>query len=340
MKIKTSQISIRKIGLIVPVLAYFLINGVFTMLTTLSARIFSLQSFASSVGQTIPYLSIFTVTCSYLSCHLYTKKKVWGYYGFILSFAFISLFYYLKSDNDYGIMLWVISYFLYSSVTGILLYILYDWFQKKEKQKELKRQNLQSELNLLKNQLNPHFLLNTLNNIYALIAFDTDKAQQAVQELSKLLRYVLYDNQQTYVPLGKETDFIRNYIELMRIRLSSNVQMTTQIDIQPDSQTLITPLIFISLIENAFKHGISPTERSFIHIHLAENETEVICEISNSNHPKNIMDKSGSGIGLEQVNRRLEILYPGQYTWQKGISEDGKEYKSRLSIRVRESINK
>ena len=115
-----------------------------------------------------------------------------------------------------------------------------------------------------------------------LIAFDTDKAQQAVQELSKLLRYVLYDNQQTYVPLGKETDFIRNYIELMRIRLSSNVQMTTQIDILPDSRTLIAPLIFISLIENAFKHGISPTERSFIHIHLAENETEVICEISNS----------------------------------------------------------
>ena len=201
---------------------------------------------------------------------------------------------------------------------------------------ELEEKTAQARYMALQNQLNPHFLLNTLNNIYALIAFDTDKAQQAVQELSKLLRYVLYDNQQTYVPLGKETDFIRNYIELMRIRLSANVQMTTQIDIQPDSQTLIAPLIFISLIENAFKHGISPTERSFIHIHLAENDTEVICEISNSNHPKNITDKSGSGIGLEQVSRRLEILYPGQYTWQKGISEDGKEYKSRLSIRVRD----
>ena len=209
-----------------------------------------------------------------------------------------------------------------------------------QKAAALQKENNTARYTALQNQLNPHFLLNTLNNIYALIAFDTDKAQQAVQELSKLLRYVLYDNQQTYVPLGKETDFIRNYIELMRIRLSSNVQMTTQIDILPDSRTLIAPLIFISLIENAFKHGISPTERSFIHIHLAENETEVICEISNSNHPKNIMDKSGSGIGLEQVNRRLEILYPGQYTWQKGISEDGKEYRSRLSIRVRESINK
>ena len=170
------------------------------------------------------------------------------------------------------------------------------WTQAEAARKEAERNRSEAELKNLRNQLNPHFLLNTLNNIYALIAFDTDKAQQTVQELSKLLRYVLYDNQQTYVPLGKETDFIRNYIELMRIRLSSNVQMTTQIDILPDSRTLIAPLIFISLIENAFKHGISPTERSFIHIHLAENETEVICEISNSNHPKNIMDMSGSGI--------------------------------------------
>ena len=194
----------------------------------------------------------------------------------------------------------------------------------------------EAELKNLRNQLNPHFLLNTLNNIYALIAFDSDKAQQAVQELSKLLRYVLYDNQQTYVPLCKEVDFIRNYIELMRIRLSANVQMITKFDIQPDSQTLIAPLIFISLIENAFKHGISPTESSFISIHLSENDKEVICEIRNSNHPKTVEDKSGSGVGLEQVSRRLEILYPGAYTWSKGISKDEKVYESKLSIKIRE----
>ena len=216
MKIKTSQISIRKIGLIVPVLAYFLINGVFTMLTTLSARIFSLQSFASSVGQTIPYLSIFTVTCSYLSCHLYTKKKVWGYYGFILSFAFISLFYYLKSDNDYGIMLWVISYFLYSSVTGILLYILYDWFQKKEKQKELKRQNLQSELNLLKNQLNPHFLFNTLNNIDSLICSYPEKASKSLVQMSEMMRYMIYETNTPEVDLAQELKYIHNYLDLQQ----------------------------------------------------------------------------------------------------------------------------
>ena len=120
----------------------------------------------------------------------------------------------------------------------------------------------------------------------------------------------------------------------MRIRLSSNVKMTTQFDIQPDSQTLIAPLIFISLIENAFKHGISPTETSFISIRISESNKEVICEIRNSNHPKTMEDKSCSGVGLEQVSRRLEILYPGDYTWSKGISKEGEVYESRLSIRI------
>lgn len=208
------------------------------------------------------------------------------------------------------------------------------WSQAEAARKEAERNRAEAELKNLRNQLNPHFLLNTLNNIYALIAFNTDKAQQAVQELSKLLRYVLYDNQETYVPLCKEVDFIRNYIELMRIRLSANVEMTTEFDIRHDSQTAIVPLIFISLIENAFKHGISPTERSFIRIYLSEKDREVICEIRNSNHPKSTQDKSGSGVGLEQVSRRLEILYPGAYTWSKGVTEDGKMYESKLKIRV------
>ena len=186
----------------------------------------------------------------------------------------------------------------------------------------------------LRNQLNPHFLLNTLNNIYALIAFDADKAQTAVQELSRLLRHVLYDNQQNFVTLDKEMDFIRNYIELMRIRLSANVRVETKIDVRPDSRTEIAPLIFISLIENAFKHGISPTEPSFIRIHFSESPGEIHCEITNSYHPKSVADKSGSGIGLEQVRKRLELTYPGHYDWQQGVSEDMKEYKSILIIKI------
>ncbi|MPN32998.1 hypothetical protein SDC9_180481 [bioreactor metagenome] len=108
--------------------------------------------------------------------------------------------------------------------------------------------------------------------------------------------------------------------------------METVIDIQPESKTFIAPLIFISLIENAFKHGISPTEPSFIRIVLNEKPNLIYCEITNSNFPKNKMDKSGSGIGLEQVSKRLELLYPNHYKWEKYLSADGKEYISKLYL--------
>ncbi|WP_289118666.1 histidine kinase [uncultured Bacteroides sp.] len=208
------------------------------------------------------------------------------------------------------------------------------WVQMDAARREAEKSRTEAELKNLRNQLNPHFLLNTLNNIYALIAFDADKAQTAVQELSRLLRHVLYDNQQSFVTLNKEMDFIRNYIELMRIRLSSNVTVETKIDIRPDSRTEIAPLIFISLIENAFKHGISPTEPSYIRIHFSESPGEICCEITNSYHPKSMADKSGSGIGLEQVRKRLELTYPGHYGWQQEVSEDMKEYKSILIIKI------
>mgnify|MGYP001272785091 FL=1 len=213
------------------------------------------------------------------------------------------------------------------------------WTQNEAARKEAERNRAEAELKNLRNQLNPHFLLNTLNNIYALIAFDSDKAQQAVQELSKLLRYVLYDNQQTYVPLCKEVDFIRNYIELMKIRLNDNVTVKSSFNLITGSNTMIAPLIFISLIENAFKHGTSATEPSFIDITLEERkEGTVICRIVNSYHPKSDADKSGSGIGLEQVRKRLELLYAGQYIWQRDVSADNQTYESMLVISTQKII--
>lgn len=225
----------------------------------------------------------------------------------------------------------IISMFFAISLSAIIRISL-RWSHIESARREAEKSKTEAELKNLRNQLNPHFLLNTLNNIYALIAFDTDKAQQAVQELSKLLRHMLYENQLNYVPLSKEVDFICNYIELMRIRVSSNVTLDTQIHISKESRTPIAPLLFISLIENAFKHGISPTESSYIRIFLSEEEEKIICEIVNSNFPKNNQDKSGSGIGLTQVGKRLELLYPGQYSWHQELRKDGKEYVSHLEI--------
>ena len=234
--------------------------------------------------------------------------------------------------------------YFYGSLVNILFIALavavrmyQRWQHLEEARKEAEAARAEAELSNLRNQLNPHFLLNTLNNIYALIAFDQDKAQTAVGELSKLLRHVLYENQQDYVPLSKEADFMRNYVELMKIRVTDNVKIDTNINVAPNDSTPVAPLIFISLIENAFKHGISPQGAGEIKIDLAQTDGTITCRIANTCYPKRENDKSGSGIGLEQVSRRLELMYPDRYTWEKGVTPDGKQYVSTITINTKQS---
>lgn len=197
------------------------------------------------------------------------------------------------------------------------------WFQVETERKELEKAKTEAELQNIKNQINPHFLLNTLNNVYALIEFNPPKAQQAVLDLSKLLRHLLYDNNQTFVPLRQEADFIQNYIELMRIRLPDNVQLDTHISYSETEHTVIAPLIFISLIENAFKHGISADKPSFISVSLTEVGNGTVIFISqNSCFPKSDTDRSGSGIGTKLVRKRLELLYHNRYSWHTIVEND------------------
>lgn len=204
------------------------------------------------------------------------------------------------------------------------------WATAEQKLKETEAARANAELSNLRNQINPHFLLNTLNNIYALTAFDTPKAQEAIQELSKMLRHILYDYQQPTVSLSDEVEFLQNYVNLMRIRLSDAVDVSYQTSIA-NPQMAVAPMLFISLVENAFKHGVSPSEPSFIHISIENTERRIICDIQNSNHPKAANDHSGHGIGLMQVQRRLDLSYPGRYEWQHGPSDDG-TYHSRIVI--------
>lgn len=232
---------------------------------------------------------------------------------------------------------WGIMTFTLIIALAIAVRMTQRWQHLEEARKEAEAARAEAELSNLRNQMNPHFLLNTLNNIYALIAFDQEKAQTAVGELSKLLRFVLYDNQQDFVPLYKEADFMRNYIELMKIRVTDNVKIDSHINIQPNDATPVAPLLFISLIENAFKHGISPQGKGEIKIELNQVDGDITCEIHNTCYPKRENDKSGSGIGLEQVSRRLELMYPDRYTWEKGMTDDGKSYFSKITIKKEES---
>ena len=207
------------------------------------------------------------------------------------------------------------------------------WHKAEEARLKAEAAHTDAELRNLRNQINPHFLLNTLHNIYALTAIDSQKAQEAIQQLSKLLRHMLYDNQQGEVPLSDELAFLESYISLMKIRLSEAVDISFDVTGVTTNPT-VAPLIFISLVENAFKHGISPTEPSFVHISFVADGSRVVCSIENSNYPKTPDDRSGHGIGLQQVQRRLDLAYPGRYAWQKGAGKDGHTYCSTLEIQT------
>lgn len=203
-----------------------------------------------------------------------------------------------------------------------------------EARREAEASRAEAELLTLRNQLNPHFLLNTLNNIYALTAIDAAKAQEAIEQLSRLLRHMLYEDQESLTLLEGEVTFLENYVNLMKIRLAGDVDVSLRTDIRQSGLQLL-PMLFISLVENAFKHGISPTEPSFIHILIGGDDHSIVCDITNSNHPKPRQDCSGHGIGLQQVQRRLDLVYPGCYTWEKGVSADGRTYHSRITIHWR-----
>ena len=221
--------------------------------------------------------------------------------------------------------------FIIFATAATCIKLAQQWYWAEKALKDADAARIDAELSNLRNQINPHFLLNTLNNIYALTAFDTQKAQESIQELSKMLRHILYDYQQPRVPLQDETEFIDNYVKLMRIRLPNSVEVVSKFHVL-DKQADVAPMIFISLVENAFKHGVSPTEPSFIHITIEGDRKHVICDIKNSNYPKAEGDHSGHGIGLQQVQRRLELSYYQQYTWEYGVSPDGKTFHSRILI--------
>lgn len=223
---------------------------------------------------------------------------------------------------------------LYMLVAGLSVAIKMtgSWYEMESSRRELEKSRAEAELQNLKSQLNPHFLFNTLNNIYSLIAFSPEKAQEAVHDLSRLLRYVLYDSSQPMVPLEKELDFIRNYVELMRIRLPEHVKLTTDIS-SATSETQVAPLLFISLIENAFKHGVSHNKPSFIDLKIHQEGTRIVCSIRNSDFPKdNGQDKSGSCIGLQNLSRRLELLYPSHHIFTYG--QKGDEYVCLLELQA------
>ncbi len=190
---------------------------------------------------------------------------------------------------------------------------LIDKVAKDEKEKkELEKEKLNSELAFLKNQVSPHFFFNTLNNIYSLIYIDKENAGESVLKLSKLMRYLLYESDKGSTKLSEEITFLKNYIDLMKLRVTDKVEIRVNFP-EKYKDITIPPLLFISFIENAFKHGISNRDKSFISIVLAADEDYIGFSVRNSIAKKSVVGSQDSGIGLENVKKRLNLLFPDKH---------------------------
>jgi hypothetical protein len=194
--------------------------------------------------------------------------------------------------------------------------------------KELEKHNLQTELNYLKAQINPHFFMNTLNNIHALIDLNAEKAKDVVIELSRLMRYVLYDSSYPYVSLKKEVEFLYNYVGLMKIRYTDDVDIQISVpDIIPDVK--IPPLLFMTFIENAFKHGISYQNDSYIYAVVGIDDEKLSFMVENSSY-SNVFQQHG--VGLDNIKKRLQLLYQDDFTLH--IEDTTEKYKVILTVPI------
>ena len=280
-----------------------------------------------------PVLGVYLINFYLCIPLLWYRKRYWQF-G-VANVVLIGLFnLHTISNNIYSMPEYVragyasfmsISLIINLMAIGIALSIRYFMHQSERRQKEV-----EAELAWLKNQINPHFLFNTLNNISCLAQIDGDLTQEAVMELSDLLRYAMYETNKPKVHLEGEVKFLQNYIELMKLRCNDMTNVNYKFSIL-NSQLEVAPLLFISLIENAFKHGVNSNAPATIDIRLEQQGGQLVFVCDNTNNPKPTKDRSGSGIGLENTRRRLDLIYPARYTWEQSITPDN-IYHVKISI--------
>lgn len=204
--------------------------------------------------------------------------------------------------------------------------------ESENERQRLESEKLTSEISLLKYQMQPHFFFNTLNNIYALIGKSPADAQRSVMSLSKMMRYILYENTTQFISLGKEMEFLSNYASLMRIRMGDKINV--EMSISDNCEHLqIPPLMLIPMLENAFKHGVSPQGHSVIRCSLQFDGERVSFEVINTLPGIPSEDRSHSGIGIVNLRKRLEIMYGSNFVFETGPSDDG-HYRAFLQLPV------
>jgi len=195
---------------------------------------------------------------------------------------------------------------------------------------KLKKEKKEAELLHLKSQVNPHFFFNTLNNLYGLVEQDTDKAKQLILKLSDMMRYSIYEGQKDFVSLGEEVDYLQNYIELHKMRYHKKIDVAFDIDIE-DEQIKVMPLLFIILLENAFKHGVENLRKdAFVSLQLKATSDQIVFEVVNNFDKEEL--NGHQGIGLENLRRRLNLVYTNQHEFTTQLKDN--LFEAKLSLQL------
>jgi hypothetical protein len=285
------------------------------------------------------YLVIFYyINTQFLIPHLLMKEK-WGLYILSIISALLIFLYFPKyiadiiavpeahqlnySDNTKGpqrprmrrrglVDTYNIAIFFLVFTVGTCIAVIQRWLKIEETRKETESQKLNTELSFLKSQINPHFFFNTLNNIYSLAIVRSEKTAPAVLKLSYIMRYILTETTQDFVPLQNEVDFIHNYIELQQVRLTDKTHVVFESNGNIENK-LVAPLIFIPFVENAFKYGITTKQDSTIEIHLNVLENKLDFNVKNLIVISENNMLENTGIGINNVKRRLELMYPEKH---------------------------
>ncbi|MEM7512455.1 MAG: histidine kinase [Bacteroidota bacterium] len=257
--------------------------------------------------------------------------------GFTLGESFIDFLFFLAVHPEEKMQ--IPSFFLTNGISNVIMLIAanlygfsYDWIRQQKIRGELEQEKLKAELSALKHQIHPHFLFNSLNALYgmALKSNDEDTAE-GIAKLSHMMRYVLYESFDDRVPLIKELEYIRNYLDLQRMRLQDKVEITFEVKGNPE-EVEIGSMIYIPFVENAFKHGISTTFSSWVHISCEVHEKQILFMIDNSVHKRSfeVEEKMYGGIGIKNVRKRLQLLYKGAFDLT--IKQDHSLYQVVIAI--------
>jgi len=286
------------------------------------------QSLGNQLINVIIYAGVVYLNVMYLIPNYLVQKRFLTYFGlFILIVLTVTpikvVIYYFKlsgmPDAQAELVNQMNYYFIptfFIAGSSTLIKIVIDWVRHLREMQELETQTMQSELRFLKSQINPHFLFNTLNNLYALTLKKSDLAPEIVLKLSEMMRYMLYECNEKSVPLSKEVNYLQNYLDLEALRQGKNVEIEFEVNGQISDQK-IAPLMFIPFLENSFKHGLSHhISKGYVKIQLDASDTTIHLYIENSK-PESLPlpdhSRRSGGIGLVNVRRRLDLLYPGKY---------------------------